>query len=78
MRLFAERALLESGWAEGVLLAIGGDGLIHDQTTGVRRPGMNLYVYERAGKPCRRCGTGILKSLVGSRTTFWCPRCQPG
>ena len=38
MRLFAERALLESGWAEGVLLDIGGDGLIRNQSAGVRRP----------------------------------------
>ena len=38
MRLFAEYALLASGWAEGVLLTIGGDGLIHDQSTGVRQP----------------------------------------
>ena len=38
MRLFAERALLDSGWAEGVLLTIGGDGLIHDQNTLVRHP----------------------------------------
>lgn len=38
MRLFAERALLASGWAEGVLLETGGDGLIRDQTTGVRSP----------------------------------------
>ena len=38
MRLFAEHALLESGWAEGVLLDIGGDGLIREQSAGVRRP----------------------------------------
>ena len=38
MRLFAERALLASGWAEGALLEIGDDGYIRDQSTGVRRP----------------------------------------
>ena len=38
MRLFAEHGLLDAGWAEGVLLEIGSDGLIHDWTTGVRRP----------------------------------------
>ena len=38
MRLFAERALLESGWAEGVLLDIGDDGLIRDHSAGVQRP----------------------------------------
>ena len=38
MRLFAERALLASGWAEEVLLETGSDGLIRDLATGVRRP----------------------------------------
>ena len=46
-------------------------------TTGARRPGMNLYVYERAGKPCRRCGSPIRKAATTGRTTFWCPSCQP-
>lgn len=45
-------------------------------TTGSRRPGMNLYVYERAGKPCRRCGAPIRKTLSEGRNTFWCPSCQ--
>ncbi len=38
MRLFAERALLASGWADGVLLETGGEGLIRALTTGVRCP----------------------------------------
>jgi endonuclease-8 len=37
------------------------------------------WVYERGGKPCRRCGTTIEQSLVGEtpRVTYWCPICQP-
>lgn len=35
-----------------------------------------LFVYERAGKPCRRCGTTIRKFTQGARSTYWCPRCQ--
>ena len=46
-------------------------------TTGARRPGMDLYVYERAGKPCRRCGALIHRATATGRTTFWCPSCQP-
>lgn len=46
-------------------------------TTGSRRPGMKFYVYERAGKPCRRCGAAIRKAKAAGRTTFWCPICQP-
>jgi endonuclease-8 len=35
-------------------------------------------VYDRAGRPCPRCGTRIQKRGQGddNRTTFWCPGCQ--
>ncbi|WP_285694949.1 DNA-formamidopyrimidine glycosylase family protein [Actinomadura sp. NBRC 104412] len=50
-------------------------------TTGDRRPGREHWVYGRAGRPCRRCGTRIRRadqaSDAGDRSTFWCPRCQP-
>jgi endonuclease VIII len=48
------------------------------RTTGSLNPMAKLYVYGRAGKPCRRCGTSILSNMTGSdaRRTFWCPRCQ--
>ena len=53
--------------------------------TGARRtrraayPGARLWVYRRRGKPCRRCGAGILmrRQGVGARSTYWCPECQP-
>jgi formamidopyrimidine-DNA glycosylase len=35
-----------------------------------------LYVYERAGKPCRRCGTPIRALTQGQRSTYYCPACQ--
>ena len=35
-----------------------------------------LYVYERAGKPCRRCRTPIRRRVQGQRATYWCPQCQ--
>ena len=49
-------------------------------TTGRRQPGAGLWVYGRAGRPCRRCGTLIRAARQGelARTTYWCPRCQPG
>ena len=46
-------------------------------TTGARRAGMNHYVYERAGRPCRRCGARIRKARTVGRASFWCPSCQP-
>jgi endonuclease VIII len=50
-------------------------------STGVNRPGQRTWVFERAGKPCRRCGTTILSGSLGEatreRVTYWCPVCQP-
>ncbi|MFF4234884.1 DNA-formamidopyrimidine glycosylase family protein [Actinomadura geliboluensis] len=47
-------------------------------TTGDRGRGREHWVYGRAGRPCRRCGTRIERAeQAGERVTFWCPRCQP-
>ena len=35
-----------------------------------------LYVYERRGKPCRRCGTAVRAVTQGQRSTYYCPSCQ--
>ena len=35
-----------------------------------------LYVYERARKPCRVCGTPIKQLTQGQRSTYYCPSCQ--
>ena len=34
------------------------------------------WVYDRAGKKCRRCGALIRKLLQGQRSTYYCPTCQ--
>ncbi|MFA6739087.1 MAG: dephospho-CoA kinase, partial [Bacilli bacterium] len=34
------------------------------------------FVYGREGKPCRVCGTPIVKSTLASRGTHFCPNCQ--
>jgi endonuclease-8 len=51
-------------------------------TTGDTRRGQQLWVYARAGQPCRRCRTLIRRAApddpTGERSTYWCPRCQPG
>jgi formamidopyrimidine-DNA glycosylase len=36
----------------------------------------SLLVYSRAGQPCRKCGTRIIKSHVAGRGTYICPSCQ--
>jgi len=37
-----------------------------------------LAVYDRAGRPCRVCGTAIAVRRQGedARSTWWCPECQ--
>ena len=35
-----------------------------------------FLVYDRAGEPCRRCGTKIRGIRQGQRSTYYCPRCQ--
>jgi endonuclease-8 len=59
-------------------------------TTGSARRGEEHWVYQRAGRPCRRCGARILASGQArragirperderSRLSYWCPRCQRG
>jgi endonuclease VIII len=49
------------------------------RTTRRADPGERLWVYGRAGLPCRECGTLITRRAQGpdARLTYWCPRCQP-
>lgn len=41
-------------------------------------PGARNWVYGRAGRPCRRCGTPISWRKQGqhARSTYWCEHCQ--
>ncbi|GGR32422.1 Fpg/Nei family DNA glycosylase [Agromyces mediolanus] len=56
-------------------------------TTGVDRRGARLWVYGRAGAPCRRCGTLVERGELGrgrtdsitdpqERVIYLCPHCQ--
>lgn len=67
-RLFTTAArLLKAG-----ATAVGGSGGRFEG--GPDRP----WVYRRAGRPCRRCGTLIRSAPLGrqGRTVYWCPTCQ--
>lgn len=35
-----------------------------------------LWVYDREGKPCFRCGAPIVRFMQSGRSTFQCPQCQ--
>ena len=37
---------------------------------------LHTKVYDRAGLPCKVCGTPIKKLTSGQRSTFYCPACQ--
>lgn len=54
-------------------------------TTGNLRRGEQHWVFERAGRPCRRCGTRIATAHQAepgreeqARVCYWCPTCQAG
>ena len=49
------------------------------RTTRRDDPAERLWVYGRARKGCRRCGSAIQVKASGSdaRLTYWCPTCQP-
>jgi endonuclease-8 len=54
-----------------------------DPKSGRKLAPSRLWVYDRAGRPCHRCGTLILSAPQGAelpRTTYWCPSatCQGG
>ena len=48
------------------------------QRTARRTAADGLYVYGRARRPCRKCGTPIDVAAQGSnaRLTYFCPKCQ--
>ncbi|MER3546261.1 MAG: DNA-formamidopyrimidine glycosylase [Rhodanobacteraceae bacterium] len=35
-----------------------------------------LFVYGRAGEPCKVCGAKIRSAVIAQRMTYWCPMCQ--
>jgi endonuclease VIII len=54
-------------------------GAVPGASAGLRRSA-ERWVYGRAGRPCRRCGTLIRSASLGQppRRVYWCPSCQPG
>jgi formamidopyrimidine-DNA glycosylase len=37
---------------------------------------LEMSVYDRAGQPCKACGTAVRQIRQGQRSTFFCPACQ--
>ena len=67
---------------KGRRLMMANRGHWEQSTTGSLRRGEVHWVFERAGQPCRRCGTRIVIAEQGdapyARLSYWCPRCQAG
>lgn len=40
--------------------------------------GWLIHARGRRDGQCPRCGTPLSRTVVGGRTTYFCPRCQPG
>jgi endonuclease-8 len=72
----------------GVVVALGRRLLLanaerpEQSTTGDLARGRQHWVYERGGRPCRRCGQRVIRAVQGeglyARHTYYCPCCQPG
>ena len=80
-RLSRERcALLAQKIQETLELAlVAGGSTLRDYVRSDGRAGNfqnEFMVYDRAGKPCYRCGTAIRGMRQGQRSTFYCPGCQ--
>lgn len=62
----------------GAAIAQGGTTL-RDFVGGDGKPGyfaQQLWVYGRAGQPCKRCGTALREKRLGQRSSVYCVACQ--
>ncbi len=82
--IYASEALFRAGLVKAVravlslAIRVGGTTL-RDYVGADGEPGyfrQKLYVYERAGKPCRVCRTPIRQITQQGRSTYYCPSCQ--
>jgi formamidopyrimidine-DNA glycosylase len=74
-------ALVREGIEEALRAGIDAKGASIDDfrhLDGARGSFQDLFmVHTRAGKPCPRCGSEVVKLVVGGRGTYVCERCQP-
>ncbi len=77
----AQYALLRDAVREALQAGIDAKGASIDDfrhVDGVRGAFQNEFlVHRREGEPCVRCGTTIVKLVVGGRGTYVCEHCQP-
>ena len=57
-----------------------GGTTLRDFVSGQEKPGyfkQSLMVYGRSGESCYVCNTKIERMMIGQRSSFYCPKCQP-
>ncbi|QOY94960.1 bifunctional DNA-formamidopyrimidine glycosylase/DNA-(apurinic or apyrimidinic site) lyase [Massilia sp. UMI-21] len=60
-------AIVQGGSSLKDFIAVNGQSGYFQQT---------YFVYDRAGVPCRNCGTPVRQIKQGQRSTFYCVQCQ--
>lgn len=65
IQFILKRGIEQGGYMENPLSK--GDG---------KTGGYQFYVYDREGEACSRCHASIIKSVISSRKTYFCPNCQ--
>jgi formamidopyrimidine-DNA glycosylase len=73
-----ERLVIALREVLGEAIAQGGTTL-RDYVDTAGTPGyfsQQLFVYERNGEACRRCGTTVRHLVHGQRSSYFCPACQ--
>jgi formamidopyrimidine-DNA glycosylase len=70
----AIRSVLETGvLARGATITTGGYRDLGGAEGGMAA---QLKVFRRTGLACPRCGSKVARTVVGARSTHFCPRCQ--
>lgn len=67
IRTILAEAIVQGGSTLRDFLSVNGQSGYFQQT---------YFVYDRAGVPCRNCGTPIRQIKQGQRSTFYCVNCQ--
>ena len=59
-------------------IKLGGESISDYRRPDGRKGGFDKErkVYRREGMPCYVCGTKIERRKIGSRSTYFCPKCQ--
>jgi formamidopyrimidine-DNA glycosylase len=67
IRSILAEAIVQGGSTLRDFIAVNGQSGYFQQT---------YFVYDRAGVPCRQCGSAIRQIKQGQRSTFYCVNCQ--